>query len=139
MEYHIPFLLTFHTDVFLKKKSTRQKRYEVFLHYFDLPRSRPSSNWVWYIYYLCIFWNQCVERSTIYRWMYFHLTELYKLISNLIKLWFGNLMARNNRNFIAFTFKLFWLRKWSVTYKFALHDLVSILNESIEEEEFFLL
>ena len=65
MEYHIPFLLTFHTDVFLKKKSTRQKRYEVFLNYFDLPRLRPSSNRDWYIYYLRIFWNQCVEHSII--------------------------------------------------------------------------
>ena len=130
MEYHIPFLLTFHTDVFLKKKSTRQKRYEVFLHYFDLPRLRPSSHWNWYIYYLRIFWIQCVEHSII-------ATELYKLISNLIRLWFGNIMARIHRKFIASMFKLFWLRKWSVTYKFALHDLVSILNESIEEEEFF--
>ena len=121
MEYHIPFLLTFHTDVFLKKKSTRQKRYEVFLNYFDLPRLRPSSHWDWYIYYLRIFWKN----------------ELYELISKSVTLWFENIISRNHRNFITSTFKLFWLRKWSVTYNFALHDLVSILNESIEEEEFF--
>ena len=112
MEYHIPFLLTFHTDVFLKKKSTRQKRYEVFLNYFDLPRLILSSHWDW-------------------------LNELYELISKSVTLWFENILSRNHRNFITSTFKLFWLRKWSVTYNFALHDLVSILNESIEEEEFF--
>ena len=53
------------------------------------------------------FFETNVLSVVLYRWMYFHLTELYKLISNLIKLWFGNLMARNHRDFLASTFKLF--------------------------------